>query len=119
MSESQKGRKAWNKGIPTPDSVKAKISQTMKGRPSGHKGKTHTEEAKRKMSESRSGTSNPRALFDKETVIEIRRLYLTGEYSQRKLAEIYGCSKNGIKGALTKYQNINEYKEKINEKFKK
>jgi hypothetical protein len=28
-------------------------------------------------------------------------------------------SKNGIRGALTKYQNIKEYKEKINEKFKK
>jgi hypothetical protein len=91
----------------------------LKGRPSPNKGKKATEETRQKMSESRSGTNNPRALFDKETVIEIRRLYLTGEYSQRKLAEIYGCSKNGIKGALTRYENIKEYKEKINEKFKK
>jgi group I intron endonuclease len=119
MSESQKGRKAWNKGIPVPEEVKRRISQTLKGRPSPNKGKKATEETRQKMSESRSGTNNPRALFDKETVIEIRRLYLTGEYSQRKLAEIYGCSKNGIKGALTRYENIKEYKEKINEKFKK
>jgi group I intron endonuclease len=119
MSESQKGRKPWNKGKSTPEAVKSKISQSKKGCPSGRKGKKHTEEAKRKISEKLRGSKNGRSIFDKETVIEIRRLYLTGEYSQRKLAEIFGCSKGGIKGALTRYENIKEYKEKINEKFKK
>jgi len=32
LSESHKGQIAWNKGIPTPENIKEKISQSLKGR---------------------------------------------------------------------------------------
>lgn len=35
-------------------------------------------------------------------VVEIRKLYATGEYIQKKLAEMFGCSKSQI-GAITTY----------------
>ena len=48
LSESLKGKKTWNKGIPMTDEQKKKISDS-------HKGKTPSEETRRKISDSHKG----------------------------------------------------------------
>lgn len=55
MSEKRKGKKAWNKGIPSSEESKRKMSISKKGKISSFKGKKHTEESKRKMSISMKG----------------------------------------------------------------
>ena len=52
-----KGKTAWNKGIPMTDEAKKKLSASSKGRKSWNKGKTgiYSEESLRKMSESHKG----------------------------------------------------------------
>lgn len=71
ISESKKGKPAWNKGKkdiyseetrrkisesrigkPLSEEHKKKVSESLKGRPSGMKGKSHTTETRRKMSDS-------------------------------------------------------------------
>lgn len=44
-----------------------------------------------------SGESHPNAKLNEENVLEIRKLYKTGEYSQRKLAKIFNVSKYAIR----------------------
>lgn len=39
------------------------------------------------------GENNPRCKFSDETVVELRRLYKTGDYSQAELAREFGISK--------------------------
>ena len=54
MSESHKGKPAWNKGksgSPFSEEHKRKISEALKGRPANNRGVPHSEEAKRKISE--------------------------------------------------------------------
>ena len=54
MSESHKGKPAWNKdkyGSPFSEEHKRKISEELKGRPANNRGVPHSEEAKRKISE--------------------------------------------------------------------
>lgn len=46
------------------------------------------------------GSRNPRALLTDSKVLEIRRLYATGEYSQTKLSKIYGVNQTTIGRAI-------------------
>ena len=55
QSESHKGKKAWNKGIPWSEDVKLKISNSEKGRTPWNKGVPSSEETKKKLSESHRG----------------------------------------------------------------
>jgi hypothetical protein len=50
------------------------------------------------------GNSHPRASLTEDQVREVRRLYATGEYSQRQLAEQFGVARRTI-GAMTDGQN--------------
>lgn len=51
ISESEKGKSGWNKGIPHTEEHSRKISEALKGKPSPRKGKILSEETRRKMSE--------------------------------------------------------------------
>lgn len=51
ISESEKGKSSWNKGIPHTEEHSRKISEALKGKPSPRKGKILSEETRRKMSE--------------------------------------------------------------------
>lgn len=51
ISESEKGKSGWNKGIPHTEEHSRKISDALKGKPSPRKGKILSEETRRKMSE--------------------------------------------------------------------
>ena len=54
MSESHKGKPAWNKGksgSTFSEEHKRKISEALKGRPANNRGVPHSEEVKRKISE--------------------------------------------------------------------
>ena len=55
LSESLKGKPAWNKGIPMSEEQKRKISESTKGNPGTMLGKYQSEETKRKISESTKG----------------------------------------------------------------
>ena len=105
MSEAHKGRTPWNKGVPQPEETKKKISDALKGRPSPNKGNKYSEETIKKMKESRSGTGNARAIFTEEQVREIRKLNKEG-ISQRKLAEMFNCSRGAIVSAIKRYKNV-------------
>ena len=50
------------------------------------------------------GNTHPRSALSEEQVREVRRLYATGEYSQRELAEKFGVARRTI-GAMTDGQN--------------
>ena len=50
------------------------------------------------------GNSHPNSTLTEDQVREVRRLYATGEYSQRQLAEQFGVARRTI-GAMTDGQN--------------
>lgn len=50
----------------------------------------------------RFGEKRPAAKLKNHLVLEIRKLYKTGDYSQRKLAAMYGVSCNTIKNITLK-----------------
>ena len=79
ISESNKGRPSWNKGIPMTEEQKRKISNSNKGKNSWNKGKKHSEESRHKMSESRKGKTagENHPLFGK----------LCSEETKRKMSE--------------------------------
>jgi hypothetical protein len=105
MSEAHKGRSAWNEGIPHTEETKQKISDSLKGRPSPNKGNKYSAETIKKMKESRSGTGNARSIFTEEQVRKIRKLNKQG-VSQRKLAEMFKCSRGAIVSAIKRYKNV-------------
>lgn len=47
------------------------------------------------------GEENPRAILTWEKVRHIRRLYKTGEHSQRKLAQAFGVSRSAIENIVS------------------
>lgn len=51
VSEANKGKPAWNKGIPRDKAVKDAVSKANKGKPAWNKGRPRTEEEKQKMKE--------------------------------------------------------------------
>ena len=57
ISESHKGKPAWNKGLKNiySDESRRKISESHKGKPAWNKGIPHSEETRRKMSEALKG----------------------------------------------------------------
>lgn len=57
LSESLKGKPAWNKGIPYSEETKRKMSESMMGK---NKGRQHSEEAKRNMSTGQKGKPSGR-----------------------------------------------------------
>lgn len=69
LSDSHKGQKAWNKGIPATDESKKNQSLKMKGRESGAKGITWSEKSRKKLSESRKNikfSDNHKQLLSKK-----------------------------------------------------
>ena len=46
--------------------------------------------------------------FDNKTVKEIRELYSSGNYTQKKLAEIYDCSASTISKVINKYEHVDK-----------
>ena len=85
-SESLKGHKPWNTGIPRSDEQKRKISETLKGIPfseehkrkisGAKKGHKFSEEHKRKLSESQKGKHNiTHSEETKRKISEAKRLY--------------------------------------------
>jgi hypothetical protein len=59
VSEANKGKSTWNKGIPRDQAVKDAVSKANKGRTAWNKGRLRTEEEKQKMKE---GWAKRRAL---------------------------------------------------------
>ena len=49
VSDANKGKTAWNKGIPRDDALKAAVSKANKGKTAWNKGRPRTEEEKQKM----------------------------------------------------------------------
>jgi len=49
ISDANKGKASWNKGIPRDDTLKEAVSIANKGKPAWNKGKSRTEEEKQKM----------------------------------------------------------------------
>lgn len=57
ISEANKGKKSWNRGIPLTEAQKKKISIANTGKPSWNKGRTTPEAVKRKLSQARMGVA--------------------------------------------------------------
>ena len=89
-----KALQAWNKGKPWSAEVRKKMSKSAEGRLSPIKGKRYTEEEK--LSKFHRGEDNARAKLSVNAVLLIRKLYLTGEYFQRELAEQFGVAQTII-----------------------
>ena len=65
ISESNKGREAWNKGLPLSDETKQKISESNKGKVSYWKDKNLCEETKQKISDSKKGQNHSKKTKEK------------------------------------------------------
>ena len=85
-SESLKGQKAWNRGIPRSEETRRKISETLKGRRVSdetkrklsevNKGHKFSEEHKRKISEANRGRHNiPCSEEARRKISEAKHLY--------------------------------------------
>lgn len=59
VSETLKGRPAWNKGKHHSEETKKKIGLKSKGRPGPNRGKHMSEEQKKKISDANKGNKNP------------------------------------------------------------
>lgn len=69
ISQSSKGRPAWNKGKCHSTETKKKISESNKGNVAHNKGKFHSAETKRKMSEwQQNRTNNPKSDEHKQKI---------------------------------------------------
>lgn len=75
---SHLGQEAWNKGKQLPKREK------------------RTDEVKNKISKANSGENNGMSKLTCEIVKEIRQKYQTGNYTQKKLAELYGLTSERI-----------------------
>jgi len=80
-----KNLQAWNKGKQWSTIVRKKMSKSATGRPSCRKGKKYTKEEKLKMFT--RGEDAPNVKLTSTEVLLIRKLYATGKYFQRELAE--------------------------------
>lgn len=99
ISKAWKGNK-WKLGTHQSEEFKAHVSALFKG-------KKHTPEQIANATAGKKaallvnpqmycGTKNGRAKLNDDAVREIRRLYATGEYSQMKLAGMFGVNQTGI-----------------------
>ena len=61
-----------------------------------HKGKKLSKQACINISKGKLGEKHPHTRLTKEDVLKIRELYSTGNYTQKKLGEIYNYSHQGI-----------------------
>jgi len=132
ISQSNKGKKAWNKGVKMPplsEEQKQKMSAALKGRKlsqeqkeqisktlMGHEvseearqklreanlGKKLTAETKAKIGAKSRGELSGTAKLTWEIVREIRTKYSSGEYSQSRLAREYGVSQGTIWSVVLK-----------------
>jgi|APSaa5957512622_1039677.scaffolds.fasta_scaffold48956_2 group I intron endonuclease len=118
---------APTKGISLPEEVKQKISKSQSGERAHMWGKHHSEETKRKMSKSRSGDNHPfwgktfsdeykaklsfaqqgekgnNVIMTEAGVLKMRKLWRTGKYKQKELAEMWGVSKSAVNGIVNYY----------------
>jgi len=84
------------------EKTKLRISLSNKGRQSleGTKnpfyGKRHNEVTKRRISNKLSGENGVNAKLDSQEVVEIRKLYKTGNYSGADLGRLYNISRSQI-----------------------
>lgn len=89
MSESLRGREAWNKGIPLTEETKRKLSSSLKGREiSAH--------CRQRVSETHRGEGNSQAKLTEDDVLAILTEYSKGCTSQAKLGKKYGVSQAQI-----------------------
>ena len=103
LSESHKGQKAWNKGIPTSEETKKKISNSEKGRKAWNKGVSCPEEIRKKISESLKG--KPFSEERKRNISESIKGEKNGNWNGGNSFEPY-C-----------YLFNKEFKEKVRDKF--
>ena len=103
MSDAHMGKPAWNKGKKTPEETRQKFL-----------GRKRSEETRRKMSEAKQGE---KAKLTKTEVVEIRRLYNTGEYTQKELAVQFDVNQSTISATTLrrkwKYIESNETYESV------
>ena len=102
-SESQKGKTAWNKGIPTSEKTKQKQSESHMGKPSGMKGKHQSEETKKKNSESHMG----KIPWNKGII----GVFNHSEEAKQKMREV-SKGKKWINDGIKNYSVIPDYIEK-------
>lgn len=62
-----------------------------------------TPEALKNASIASTGSKNPRANLTEDIVLEIRKLFLTGEYSQVKLSELFNIPRTTINHIIKRY----------------
>lgn len=88
ISESNMGKKGWNKGIPWSEEQRKVLSEASMGKPGTNKGKKFDEEWKKNMSEASK-------MFSAEKEMEIALKYVAGAGSG-ELAKEYECNVNTI-----------------------
>lgn len=112
QSEAHKGEKNYNYGKERSEKTKQKISKTEKGKKVSEETKLKQSEVKRGNKHHMYGKKQPLDLIEKRAmsriklnlyqIKEIRDKYITGEYSQRKLAKEYSVSQSIIGRIINK-----------------
>ena len=108
MSDAKKGYVPWLVGKKHRPESKKKMSDAHKGKvlSKEHRenlgkarlGKLHTEETKRKISDAHLGEKHWSTKLTENDVLEIRRLYSTGNYTQDKIGLMYGIARSTVSG---------------------
>ena len=75
VKKKPKQKIAWNKGLTTPDEVKAKQSLAKIGKPGNRLGKTNSEEHRLKISLSKKGTRLSDEVYKKQALKRLGRKY--------------------------------------------
>lgn len=111
------GLPSKRKGKKLSEETRRRMSEARKGKPSPNKGNKFSLEVRRMMSETRKGKSsgekNHQSKIKKETVDEIRRLHLTGEYNHREISEIIGISRTNTTNIINNKRWYCEEYEKL------
>ena len=93
ISRSSDGNAIGNKHT---EESKAKMSAANSGENHPQYGKKHTEEHKAKLSIVNSGETASNAKLTESDVLEIRRLYATGDYTQKELSIKFNVNQQTI-----------------------
>ena len=111
MSDAHKGQVAWNKGLKTPDNVKAKQSAKAKGRKGNFTGRKHSEEAIKKMSDANKG-KKPWITGRKHTEEARAKMSAAQKGKPKTKTECPHCGKVGGGNAMVQW-HFDNCKEKV------
>ncbi len=90
--ENRSGKNHWNWGNTWSDEVKEKNAASQRGNKSHNWKKNFSKETRKKMSEASQGEKSSSAKLKDKDILEIRKMYKTGNYTLKEVGDIFNVS---------------------------